>query len=47
MRQAFLMAAEGAGGRRIMSQLAGNGVTHRNGKPLTVPTLWRHLTDPA
>jgi len=47
MRQAFLMAAEGMSVRKILAELSRAGARRWNGRPPTVATLWRHLSDPA
>jgi len=47
MRKAFLMAAEGMSVRKILAELRSEDARRWNGKPPTVTTLWRHLTDPA
>jgi hypothetical protein len=44
--QAFLLASEGMALRAIAAHLTNEGIVLPSGRPVTVATLWRHLTDP-
>lgn len=46
-RQAFLMVGEGMPLRSALARLENSGARGPGGRPLSVATLWRHLTDPA